>query len=204
MTAPISLAQQIEAVEWAASIVHTDGCWPIHEVERSELLCAAAATLRSLAAPPSDEEVGRAIDWIRHGFPAEDDWQTIADLLERLARQLAAKDAPPSDGLMVDIDDVLTSPTAKLFHCRTVLQDARDRIVNQDAARAALIGDYAHKVVALEQQLAAAQARIPREPTRKMLQRFTDIWPDGQHTDDDIRTAWQAMYDAAQSQERSK
>jgi hypothetical protein len=52
------------------------------------------------------------------------------------------------------------------------------------------------------QSLSAANAAlaarcVPREPTKAMLQRFTDVWPDGMHTDANIRKAWRAMYDAA-------
>jgi len=96
-----------------------------------------------------------------------------------------------SERLLADLTEAITdSATWKVgSHARDIFERARSEIIE------------------LEQQLAAAQARIPREPTHAMIQ-LGSAYANGsircRNANELCCAIWRAMYDAAQSQEPSK
>jgi hypothetical protein len=216
--APISLAQQIEACAFLSGWVQAGP----HKVDSDmDTLCAkldaAAATLRALAAPPSDEDVRKRVEFLRTCHPISGRDFESADLLERLARQLAAKDAPPSNGLVNKITAALDDPVQDGRVLRLLLESARDRIVAQDEAlkRAMWYAEQDDKenevlherIAALEQQLAA----LP-EPegvyevvgVLENMQRVIDGHIQEPYAIVSLMRAARTLLAAAQSQEPSK
>jgi hypothetical protein len=184
MTAPISLAQQAEACDMAATYVWRDGG------VYTSALRAAASTLRSLAEPPSDGVVAEMDEWLdKRDTPNDELLQRARDRIVMLGQEQAH---PTNRWVSKQLWAVVLGPK-----WQGTVSEATSAV-----------GAHIKRISALEARLAAAQARIPREPTQAMIDiglLAQNVGPD--HDDDmepyreSIRKVWRDMYDAAQSQE---